>query len=344
MKFEGNLKQIKGSKSPGVGYLYVVLIMFFTVIAATILTGGLIPVDPNGPGGPPTLPPYFEETQEQKIILPPETLTSNPKRNLQLQTFKVNVCAQKTAIDLLIDTSGSMADDNKLGKLKEALKAFTQNLSGTSAISIQTFSAVVQERVRWGFYKNNKTQVQATINNLSANGWTRMRDGFTLSKKNLSEAITQDKFPGYNYALLLISDGVPEIPPPDTSSPYDPTKCDMPNVPAPPGDTRDCYIRVCDPRTRPALRCFVKDQDPRVPTNIPNEIRNMGVPIYVIGLYSNITSDNKLRNHLEPLLKNDIASQPTSTYYYAYNSADNSENLKRIFDNIVTRICEDTIK
>jgi hypothetical protein len=326
MKVERNIKPIKRSKTSGTGYFYVLLIIALVVFAGTMFSGGFVPVNPNGPEGPPTLPPYFGtdgNQEEQKIIYPQGALTPNPKGNLQLQTFNVNLCAPKSAIDILIDTSGSMADDNKIGKLKEALTALTQILSPKSAISIQTFSKVVTEEVPWGLYKDNNAQVQTTINNLTADGWTRMKDGFALSRQNLSEAITQNKFPGYNYALLLISDGVPEIPP------------DQP---------RTCYIEVYDPRTAPALRCFAKEQDPRIPTNLPQEIKDLGAPIYVIGLYSNNTSDKQLQTWLEPLLKNDIASKPTSTYYSAYNSIDSTEKLKAIFNNIVAKMCENQIQ
>lgn len=319
--------------------------MLLAVAGAVVLTGGSIPINPNAPGGPPTLPPYFNannDLDEQKIVLPSGALTPDPKENLQLQTFKVNVCGQTSAIDILIDTSGSMTDENKIGKLKEALKTFTKEFSGSTAVTIQTFSDKIKEKVPWGLYKNNKTQVQDTINNLDAKGWTRMRDGFKLAKDKLALAINQDKFPGYNYFLLLISDGVPEIPPPEGASPYDPDKCDLPNVPAPPGDTRQCYVRVCDPVTAPALRCFAKKQDPRSspgdPTNFAKQIKDMGVSIYAIGLYADSSSDRKLRNWLEPLLQ-EVVSEPVSTHYYAYDGK--KEKLKKIFESITSKICEE---
>ncbi|MBU3978830.1 VWA domain-containing protein [Patescibacteria group bacterium] len=335
------------SKSQGIGVLYTIIILFLTLAAATWLSGGLIPVDPNGPEGPPTLPPYFGidgDQDEQRIIYPPGALTPDPKGNLQLKTFKVNVCGQKSAIDILIDTSGSMTDENKIGKIKDSLKIFTKNFSNTTAVAIQTFSDQERDKVPWDLYKNNKQEVQTTINNLPAQGHTVMRNGFKLAKDKLNEAISQNKFPGYNYTLLLISDGVPEIPPPSGASPYDPARCNEPNYdPAPAGDNRNCYARVCDPITAPALRCFVKDQDPRIPTSLPQEIKNMGVSIYAIGLYADSSSDNKLRDWLEPLLK-EVVSQPVSTYYYAYDSKTSTEKLKTIFENIVTKICEDEIK
>jgi len=327
MRFKEGRKSIKNPESSGTGFFYILLIIGFVIFAGTILSGGSIPINPNSPGGPPTLPPYFniDGTQDkQRIILPSEALTPNPKGNLQLKTFKVNACGRKSAIDILIDTSGSMADDDKLDKLKHALEEFTKNLSKKSAISIQTFSAYVENIIPWDFYENNKTQIQEEIDDLYAEGHTVMRDGFEVARDNLNEAITHDMFPGYNYALLLISDGVPEIPPPHP-------------------DTRDCLIRVEDPRTWPDLRCFAIAQDPRTPTSLPQEIKAMGVPIYVIGLYSNTTSDQLLQEYLEPLLKNDIATSPSSPYYYYYNSEDSEENLKKIFDDIVNKICEDEV-
>lgn len=345
MKIKTSGKPSTDSRTSGIGYLYIVVIIFLAVAGATLFTGGSIPVDPNGPEGPPTLPPYFDiSTDEQKIVFPSGALTPNPEGNLQLKTFKVNTCGQTSAIDILIDTSGSMTDEDKIDKLKDSLKTFTKSFSGTTAVTMQTFSANVKEIVPWGLYKNNKTEVQTEINDLDAKGHTRMRDGFKMAKEKLSEAINQNKFPGYTYSLLLISDGVPEIPPPDDASPYDPGKCGMPNVPAPAGDDRDCYVRVCDPVTAPALRCFAKKQDPRATpgdsTNFAKQIKDMGVSIYAIGLYADSSSDKKLRNWLEPLLQ-EVVSQPASTHYYAYDN--NSENLKKIFESIVTKICDDQI-
>lgn len=318
-----DLKPIKGAKSPGVGYLYITLIMFLAITAGTLLSGGFVPLDPNGPGGPPTLPPYYGQDSAidpQKIVLPSGALTPGSKDNLQLKTFSITNCSQTSAIDILIDTSGSMTDDNKINKLKDALRTFTGKLSGTAAITIQTFSRKAEEKVPWGLYKDNKQQVQKAINDLDADGWTTMRDGFQLAKLRLLEAKTQNLFPGYNYYLLVISDGVPEIPLP-----------------------RTCYVEVPDPLTAPEDRCFAQEQDPTVPTNLPSDIKNAGIPIYVIGLYSNSSSDQQLEPYLVRLLRDQIASTPTSDYYFSYNSGNSSAALQTIFNGIITNICNQPI-
>ncbi len=314
-------RPLRGSRSPGVGYLYVLLLMFLAITAATLLSGGPIPVDPNGPGGPPTLPPYYgvgEGVDQQELILPSGALTPDTKGNLQLKTFKVNVCGQTTAIDFLVDTSASMEDDNKMDKLKAALRTFTSKLSNSSVIAIHTFSAQTKEHVKFDYYKNNKVQVKATIDALGPEGWTSTRDGFNLAKQALSEAITKKRFPGYNYNLVLLTDGVPEIP-------------QYPDAPP-----RQCEATAPDQLNPGGIRCFSVDQDPRVPTNLASDVKNLGVTIYSVGIYSQTSSDKILQPHLEALLR-DVATQPTNTHYY---SSIEGNNLDTILKNIISSTCQ----
>ena len=311
-----------GPKGTGLGAFYIILIMLLVILAANYFSGGFKPVNPNGPDGAPTLEQDFDPNDygSQQIVFPSDAINSSDQKGLQLKTFSVNVCGQKTAIDFLIDTSGSMEDDGKMEKAKSALHEFTKTIGGKSVIGIQTFSKDVKERVPLSYYKEVKKQVDDTINGLKPDGWTRTRDGLTLAKEKLADAINQNKFPGYHYSLILITDGVPEIPPPQP-------------------DTRDCYIRVDDPVTAPAKRCFAKQQDPRIPTNIAQEIKSLGtegVAIYSIGIFSEASSDKQLKPYLESLLK-EVASQPTNTHYY---DSINANNLKQIFDNVINKICE----
>jgi len=314
----GSAKHLVGSKSPGIGYLYVIVIMFIAIAAGTLLSGGFVPVDPNGPGGPPTLEPYFDPKDygQQKLILPSGALTPDPRGNLQLKTFSVNTCGQKTAMLFVIDTSGSMSDDNKMQKTQESLRAFTKNLPGKTAIGMVTFSAQVQERVKMDYYKINKGQVATTINGLKPDGWTTTRSALQRGKQILSEAIAQNKFPGYKYSLILMTDGVPEIP-------------QFPDQPP-----RECYIEVPDPIS--GTRCFSKAEDPRVPTNLAEDIKNLGVGMYTVGIYSDTSSDRLLKPYLEKLLK-ELPSKPLDTHYYESPKAD---NLAKIFDELVSNICD----
>ena len=308
----------RGTISPGIGYLYVLGAMFMMIGAGTLLSGGFVPVDPNGPGGPPTLDPYFnpEDYGEQKKIYP-----SNANRpednNLQLKTFKVNTCGQKTAIDFLIDTSGSMKYDGKVGKQKTALKAIVKKLTAKSVVGIHTFSKSAKEEVPMGLYKDNKADIDKTIESLKPDGWTTTREGFSLVKQKLTELIATDKYPGYSYAVILLTDGVPEQPAPRSCWP-------------------DNSFQPFDPQYQ-ANRCFSIEQDPRKPTDLAGDLKSMGVKVYSVGIFSQTTTDKLFYPHLSGMLK-DVASGPGEPYYY---ESIEGGNLEKILNDVLNQICEE---
>ena len=307
-------------KSSATGTLFMFLILLFAIMAAFSLSGGSVPLDPNDSGGPPTLPPYYSSSEadvKQELIIPTNVNTSETEANLQLKSFKVNTCMNEVAVDFLIDTSGSFAYDNKLDNLKNALRAFTKRMSNLTVIGMQSFSAKVYERVPLDYYKNQKLQTDVTIDNLTAAGNTRTRSGFLLAQKLIMEAKNANKFKGYHYVLVLMTDGIPEL------NPSQPRTCEGPEVP--------------DPLTAPALRCFAREEDPRYPTNIADELKANDVSIYSVGIYSpNRPSDAALQPQLEDLLQ-DVASDPVDDHYF---SSIHGGNLETILDNIFEAICQ----
>lgn len=320
---ESSLKPIKGSIQPGIGYLYIVLILFLAIGLGTLLSGGFIPIDPNGPKGPPTLPFYYgmNGEDEQKIIFDTKA-SPNPDKELQLKTFKVNTCGSTLAIDFLIDTSASMQDDKKIYVLRDGLKTFIKKLAPSAVVGIQTFSAVVQERVPMDYLKNNRAFVNDVVNGLSAAGWTRTKDGLQLAATKISEAITKKKFPAeYKYYLVILTDGVPETPPPRTCL-------------QPPGP-------IADPLWGKDGRCFTKEQDPRVPTALTQNLKSLGVDIYSVAIFSKTAkSDKAMQPYLEALLK-EISSSPPETHYFGTNF--DSINIQEVLKGLTTTICSENI-
>jgi len=305
-------------RSARTGALSVFFIMALVIAGAFVTSGSGTPVDPNGPGGPPTLEPYYsaDDYPKQKIVLPTggQTQTDN---NLQLKTFGVSNCAENSAMIFLIDTSGSMKFSGKMDNTKKALKYFTDNMGGKSVIGLYTFSKDVKEVVPINLYKEVKTDVAKAIDDLQPDGWTRTKDGMQMAYQNLKETISDKVYPGYKYNLILMTDGVPEVPP---------------------SEPRTCYVTAQDPNTAPALRCFAREQDPRVPENFPNEIKALDVSIFSVNIYSpSYPSDVVMFPYLETLLK-DIASPPTTQHYF---SSVNAGNLQAILDNISNAICYD---
>jgi len=291
--------------------------MGLVVVGAFIASGNFSPVDPNGPGGPPTLAPYYNSADypKQNIVMP----TGNQpgaQKNLQLKTFGVDNCGENTVIFFIVDKSGSMAYANKIGNTKKAMQYFVGNMGGLSAIGIETFSKDVVTDVPLNYYKDVKPQVNQVISGLTADGWTRTKDAMQEAYDQLKKSIKDEDYPGYAYNLILMTDGVPEVPP------------DQP---------RTCYVTTPDPNDAPALRCFAKEEDPTVPVDIPQKIRDLGVDIYTINLYSpSWHSDVVMFPYLQHLLRDQIASSPTSTHYYV---STNASNLSDILKNIESNIC-----
>jgi hypothetical protein len=187
---------------------------------------------------------------------------------------------------------------------------------------MQTFSAITHDNVPFSYYKDSKGQVQATIDSLNPDGWTSTKDGMTLASRKLSEAITTNKFPGYKYYLILLTDGVPEIP-------------QYPDKPP-----RQCEITVPDPLEPGGKRCFSVDQDPRLPPpGIASSIKSLGVEIYSIGIFSQTSSDKAVEPNLVKLLQ-DVATPPITGANSHYYTSINANNLDIILKNIVASICD----
>lgn len=294
------------------GILFIVAIMATLMSFGFLLVGGSFPTTPeptiNAPGN----------LGKQEIVF--NQNTDPGKKNLQLQTFTVkNTCEDKIAVDFLLDVSGSMANNNKIGKEKAALRAFTNRMTDSSVIGMQIFSkpSIVREVVPISLYKDVKSQVQNAITALPADGATSTRSGFALAYQKLSEVINQNKFPGYKYSLVFISDGIPEA------------EGLIPNQ-------ANCIVTApyTDSRTnKTTTRCFARIQDPRTPTNIPQEIENLAVDIYSIAITDSI--DQPMKAELLQLLK-DVATDPDSEYFH--ESVDGND-LTAVLDSVLKSIC-----
>lgn len=302
-------------KRPSTSSLSILFVMGLVIVSAFIASGNWVPVDPNGPGGPPTLQPYYNPADYpvQHIITPTGGYTTG-KQNLQLQTFNVDNCGENSAILFVIDTSGSMSYVNKMGNTKKALQYFVKNMGGKSVIGIDTFSKDVKVQIQLNYYKDVKNQVNQVISSLQPDGWTVTRDALQTAYTQLKQAINEEDYPGYTYSVILMTDGVPEIPNPP----------------------RTCEVTVPDPNLASGIRCFAKEEDPRYPVNIPSEIKNLGVEFYAINVYSpSYPSDRMLFPYLDTLLRQ-IVSPPTNTHYFV---STNASNLNQILQNINSSIC-----
>lgn len=159
----------------------------------------------------------------------PNTSGSDGSQSLQLKTVKFDkhtpqpsaaVCAgQKLAVDLLLDTSGSMCgsdllirDCTKLRSLQEAVKIFGGKLKPDDLVGVQQFSSPeilggsgAQIVLPFGEYE--KSNFEARINALNGDGNTHMRSAFLFARPLIEGAIASR--PDYKPVLIFFSDGNP---------------------------------------------------------------------------------------------------------------------------------------
>lgn len=291
---------IKGS-----GSLFTILIIGIIIVGANIMSGQ-IPWPKDNPDLGSDDNYFFKQTYVYPTVDPKDK--SNER--LQLKTFQIKTCAPKVVIDFLIDVSGSMLEHGKINAAQSALSDFTQKLSGDSVIGIQTFSETsANVLIPMNYYKNVKDQVRSQLYSLVPYGSTPTRDGFNLAKQELSSVIKTKVFSDYKYYLVFMSDGIPE---------------DYNN---------DCEFSWINANNNQP-RCFARMQDPRIPTNVPQDIKTLGVETFSIAITDD--ADRVAINYLESLMK-DAASSPSATHYFA--SADGS-NVNTILNNIFKDICQ----
>ena len=102
----------------------------------------------------------------------------------------------------LIDVSGSMGSDDKLGILKNGFKRLTDNLTNKDKIAIVTYAGTVGVHMQ-STTGNNKDQIKKSIDKLKSGGSTAGGSGINMAYK-----IAEDNFiEGGNNRIILGSDG-----------------------------------------------------------------------------------------------------------------------------------------
>lgn len=254
------------------------------------------------------------ETGDLELVLE----TPGPNRNnLQLKTIKFRECGSKVAVGLLVDRSGSMRGA-KIDNLKSALTTFSQTLSDQSVIGLSSFSSnddgaiVVEENVPFSRYKDVKSTMPGAIQNLHAAGATNTRTAFLFMRDKILAA--QTKFPDQKFALIFLSDGIPE------------------NNPA------DCASGRQFPKAGGGYRCFANSQDPTQSPDVSREIKDKGIKIYTIALYVPGNPEDEYFLPDMRTMMGKIATEPTLSTYY---ELPDPTQLKQIYKDISQKICND---
>jgi Ca-activated chloride channel family protein len=104
---------------------------------------------------------------------------------------------------LIVDTSGSMNDENRLVRAKEGLKVFFDQVGRQDSVGLTIFSDRIQPLIGVGPFARNERQLRGTVENLIADGGTAIYDA-TI---NGFEQIRGDASPERITAVVLLTDG-----------------------------------------------------------------------------------------------------------------------------------------
>jgi Ca-activated chloride channel family protein len=104
---------------------------------------------------------------------------------------------------LVLDTSGSMAEEDRLERAKKGLEAFFREVSPKDRVGLTIFSDQIQPLVRIDPFASNKPRLQSTVKNLIADGGTAVYDATVSAFDQVRGLDDQERI----NAVVLLTDG-----------------------------------------------------------------------------------------------------------------------------------------
>lgn len=113
------------------------------------------------------------------------------------------VVKKQADIILLMDVSGSMQDEDKIGQARQAALKFLDEMSPNNRVGLTIFSDSVTERVPLGSFETVRTELENNISNLRADGGTALYDAMFTVLTELNQQQADERI----RAVVLLSDG-----------------------------------------------------------------------------------------------------------------------------------------
>lgn len=167
-------------------------------IQRTVMDNGFRPANPNVPLGFPFVP-------ENGISVegPPEVLdVPAPDVIAEIQQSWAFVKKQADVL-LVIDVSGSMESDDKIGQARQAAEAFINALEVDNRAGLAIFSDQYRTLVPMDRLESNKQQLLSQIRNLRAGGGTELFLATTSAVEAMGELDGENRI----RAVIILSDG-----------------------------------------------------------------------------------------------------------------------------------------
>jgi Ca-activated chloride channel family protein len=135
-----------------------------------------------------------------------------PTRVLALPEPKVLARIKKTwradrkpaNVLLVVDTSGSMAEENKLVEAKRGLQLFLREVAPQDNVGLTTFSTEIAELVPIAPIGENRARLQQVVDGLIADGETRLFDATAAGVETVRKLVDSSRI----NAVVVLTDGV----------------------------------------------------------------------------------------------------------------------------------------
>jgi Ca-activated chloride channel family protein len=163
-----------------------------------VLAAGFRPANRDVPLGYPISPEVGVDPTKPKTLLavPDPAVIATVQRSWQLVKKQADIL-------LLVDTSGSMREDDKLRQAVEAMRVFLEDQPGKNNVGLMRFDSDVELMVPIGPLESNRERILAAIDQLVARGNTALYDAVIAAVEHLQANSSPERI----QAVLLLSDG-----------------------------------------------------------------------------------------------------------------------------------------
>lgn len=332
--FASHLTRLMKPSFVGSGGIYVILILGLVSGLSFLLTGGLVPQIERNPENPEVvdilvdLSPVAQQNLQMRNIQAVPTPTFSPTPTGSPSAFptpSVVACLDNSAIAIVVDISGSMGgpasagnNERKVDVLKRALNTFLSNVPTDTVVGLFAYATEDSVLVPFGPYGINSQALTQQINALTPSSSnplgasTNTADGLSLVYNNIIQA--KQQFPGSDFSVIFLSDGVPE--------------------------NRECLFvdateeyRADDGDGEICASSFTTH--PQYPVPVANAIKQLGANVFTVAIYKEPPYTSGTQAEIVQMMQ-DTASDPNSTYYIGLPNAD---NLEAAYSAITNRLC-----
>ena len=104
---------------------------------------------------------------------------------------------------LVLDTSGSMNDENRLARAKDGLEVFFDQIAPQDAVGLVTFSDVIRPLLPIRPFKDARPELERTVRDLFADGGTAFYDAAAEAYDSMRRDAGDERI----NAVVLLTDG-----------------------------------------------------------------------------------------------------------------------------------------